>query len=243
MSNIREPVTHRVEQNDGSYKSFKMSVGKKKIQANGEGGLTRMFYCDFIINGVHYCHRHIMLKCHLCREDRIYLKQETDEERDFLGLRSGGDPELNERSERWSKLVDDENMKKTLQRDILIQKYGRNHAETHPQYWRQLMTEWKATEREINDKFLAETDDIIQKRGTSQCCYWACKTPAGKDNKPLRRCAGCKFVKYCCEEHQALDWKWEHNGECTSTLPEWFRRELEQDRERNLRGDYAEYKT
>jgi hypothetical protein len=38
-----------------------------------------------------------------------------------------GDPRLNERSQRWSDRVDEENLLKTLQRDNLILRYGRNH--------------------------------------------------------------------------------------------------------------------
>jgi hypothetical protein len=119
--------------------------------------------------------------------------------------------------------------------------YGRNHAQTHPQYWSQLTMEWKIKEREINDEFLAETGDIMQNKGASQCCYWACTTPNGRDSQELQRCSGCKLVKYCCKEHQTLDWKFEHKGECTASHPGWYNEGLQQDRERNLRGDYADY--
>jgi hypothetical protein len=109
----------------------------------------------------------------------------------------------------------------------------------HQQHWMAFMEESVAEERELNDKFLAETDEIMQNQGASQCCYWACKTPHGNDGRPLSRCTGCKIVKYCCKEHQALDWDWEHKAECTSVLPDWYKAELEADRERNLRGDYG----
>jgi len=34
------------------------------------------------------------------------------------------------------------------------------------------------------------------------------------------------------------DWTWEHKGECTSKAPEFVTREIEEDRQRNLRGNY-----
>ena len=240
-NNTREPTSGRVPQDDGSTKSLLMSVGKKRLES-GDKSFQRMMYGAMLINGASYCRRHLMRKCHRCQEDRHYLHEEANEERYDLGLRDAGDRALNERSDRWSDLVDQENMAKTLQRDMLITKYGRNHAQTHPQYWRELTNQWVVREREINDEFLPETRDVLQNKGASQCCYWACATPGGRDNKPLLRCSGCKIVKYCCKEHQSLDWKWEHKGECTASLPDWYNAELQQDFERNLQGDYTDYK-
>jgi hypothetical protein len=239
--NSRVPTACRSEQSDGSFKTLKMSIGKQRFE-EGDKDFRRMMCGDIMINGVPYCRRHLMIKCHLCQEDRDYLHEEANAERDHLGLRMAGDPRLNERSQRWSDRVDEENLLKTLQRDNLIMLYGRNHAQTQPQHWRQLTSAWKVKEREINDAFLAETDDIMQRKGVSQCCYWACTTPNGSDGQPLLRCSGCKIIKYCCKEHQSLDWKFEHKGECTASMPDWYNEELRQDRERNLRGDYSDYK-
>ena len=47
---MQEPKANRVEQDDGTYKSLNMSVGKKKIHARGPDGLRRMMYQPFIIN-------------------------------------------------------------------------------------------------------------------------------------------------------------------------------------------------
>ena len=240
MNNRREPTSGRVPQDDGSYKTLKMSVGKQKMESESKD-FQRLMYGDMMINGVPYCRRHLMIKCHLCQEDKGFLHDETNAERDSLGLRMGGDPELNNRSKRWSDLVDTENITKTLQRDNLILRYGRNHAETHPQYWARLTNEWKIKEREINDEFLAENDVIMLNKGASQCCYWACTTPNGHNGNPLLRCTGCNIVRYCCKEHQSRDWKFEHKGECTCSLPDWYNTELQRDRERNLRGDYSDY--
>ena len=87
-------------------------------------------------------------------------------------------------------------------------------------------------------RFLAENDHVMKNQGASQCCYWACKTPNGCDGGKLLKCSACGIAKYCCKEHQQLDWKWEHKGECTASLPGWLKEEMEQDRLRNLKGDY-----
>lgn len=237
-----EPKSGRVEQDDGTYKSLNMSIGKKKLHAKGPEGLAQMMYGTMIINGVQYCRRHLILSCHLCRAEYTPLKHEVDDERERLGLRCGGDPMLNERAEKWGEYIQGKNMQKTLQRDMLIQRYGTNHAQTHPQHWTQLTTEWNAEEREINDRFLPEVDSV-KNQGVTQCCYWACKTPNGLgEEKKLLKCTGCGIAKYCCKEHQLLDWKWEHKGECTVNVPDWLNEEMEQDHLRNLNGDYSEHK-
>ena len=89
--------------------------------------------------------------------------------------------------------------------------------------------------------FLPEVDDV-KSRGVSQCCYWACKTPTGiGEEKKLLKCTGCGIAKYCCKEHQKLDWSWEHKGECTVNLPAWFVAEMEQERLDNINGNYEDY--
>jgi hypothetical protein len=100
----------------------------------------------------------------------------------------------------------------------------------------------KLDERKINERFLSENDEFLKNEGADQCCYWACKTPNGREEQDLKlmTCTGCGIVKYCCKEHQKLDWKWEHKGECTLNLPEFLKQEIALDREKNLKGDYSE---
>lgn len=236
------PNCQRVPQDDGTSKTLKMSIGKKKLHAHGQEGMARMMYASIIINGAQYCRRHLMIRCHLCQEDSWFLKEEGDDARSELGLRDSGDPRLNERARYWTDFIISENMQKKMKVESLIQKYGRDHGSTHPQHWHGLTREWGAEERQINDRFLAENDDVIRNKGASQCCYWACETPSGADGKKLLKCTGCGIAKYCCKEHQALDWRWEHKGECTLAVPDWFKQEIEQDRQRNLNGDYEDYK-
>eukprot|EP00956_Cyclotella_meneghiniana_P025425 scaffold53078_cov32-Cyclotella_meneghiniana.AAC.2 len=238
-----EPTNGRVPQDDGSYKSLNMSIGKKKLHADGQNGLGRMMYQSMLVNGVQYCRRHLVLSCHLCRVEYTDLKYEVDDERQTLGLRDGGDPMLDERSYRWKEFIQGKQMENRLQIDVLIQKYGRDHAKTQPHHWIELKKKFDKEEREINDRFLPEVDEV-KKKGASQCCYWGCKTPNGVSaGSKLLRCSGCGFAKYCCKEHQLLDWKWEHKGECTVNLPDWLNAEMEEDRKRNINGDYTDYKS
>ena len=239
----REPTHGRVPQDDGSSKSLIMSVGKKKIHGGGPDGLGRMMYQSMTINGVQYCRRHLVLSCHLCQLEYTPLKDEVDIERQSLGLRDGGDPMLNERSEEWREYIQGKQMESQLGIDLLNHKYGKDHAKTHPQHGMQFMNQMKEGEREINGRFLSEVDKV-KKQGATRCCYWACNTPSGLgEGETLLRCTGCGIAKYCCKEHHRLDWKWEHKGECTVNLPGWLNAEMEQDRVRNMNGDYADYKS
>lgn len=47
---------------------------------------------------------------------------------------------------------------------------------------------------------------------TAVACAWC-----GREREKLLRCGGCKAVHYCTKQHQALDWKGSHKGEC----PTW----------------------
>eukprot|EP00956_Cyclotella_meneghiniana_P041252 scaffold219653_cov33-Cyclotella_meneghiniana.AAC.3 len=82
-----EPTNGRVPQDDGSHKSLNMSIGKKKLHADGQNGLGRMMYQSMLVNGVQYCRRHLVLSCHLCQLEHTDLKYEVDDERQTLGLR------------------------------------------------------------------------------------------------------------------------------------------------------------
>lgn len=106
MSNTREPTANRVPQDDGTYKTLKMNIGKERLESSHRD-FQKLMYGDILINGASYCRRHLMICCHLCQEDRAYLHEALNEERERLGQRMGGDPSLNERSIKWSDLVDE----------------------------------------------------------------------------------------------------------------------------------------
>lgn len=215
----------RVSQEDGTTKTLKMSIGRKKLDGNRD--LARMLYQYIVLNGAQYCRPHLLIRCHLCECDGWSLKEEADEERRNLGLRKSGDEALDQRARKWSERTVQASMEVDLQRDLLIQRYGENHADTHPEHWQKLMQYMKASERAINDEFLQDFPEV------SQCCYWACKQ---SDAKKLLRCSSCGIAKYCCKEHQTEDWKWEHKGECRA--PEFLVFEYADGRKRNLAGDY-----
>merc|ERR1712117_989587 len=100
------------------------------------------------------------------------------------------------------------------------------------------VTEMKSNERALNDEFLADVAGTF-KNGASQCCYWGCKKP---DVEKLYKCTGCGVVKYCSKNHQVLDWKWEHEFECTKSVPKFLLDEYEANQKRNLAGDYSNNK-
>lgn len=223
----KEPTANRVPKGDGST-TLKMSVGKKVLaNKDHQGGLARIMYGVIIINGAQYCRPHLLERCHLCQVDHRTVNEETNEERQRLGLRPCGDHALNERSTKWGNLTTSKILEHKLEVERLVNTYGRDHAQTHPEHWREFMRKAAASEREINDEFLADDPEV------SQCCYWACENP---NTSELRTCSGCAIVKYCCKEHQAQDWSWEHKGECR--LPEFLKQEYEEDRKRNLAGNY-----
>mmetsp|Transcript_27241 Transcript_27241/g.31147 ORF Transcript_27241/g.31147 Transcript_27241/m.31147 type:complete len:344 (+) Transcript_27241:119-1150(+) len=238
-----EPTVQRVVQ-DGINKSLKISIGIKKIHSPEMKDFARMLCNAFVINGVQYCRRHLMICCHLCEENNEHLRDEVDDERARLLLRPGGAPSINERADRWQECISEKQLLARLELDHLRLQYGveaKNHPEFNAKY-REFMDEKKLDQREFNDRFLSENDEFLKNEGANQCCYWACKTTNGRENQDfqLKTCAGCGIVKYCCKEHQKLDWKWEHRGECTSNLPEFLKHEIALDREKNLKGDYSE---
>lgn len=223
---MQAPTSGRVPQDNGTTKTLKMSVGRQKLDENPD--FARMLYQYTVLNGAQYCRPHLLIRCHLCATDSWMLKQEADEERRRLALtRPSGDEALNERARKWGDRTQESLLLIKLKTDQLRQKYGDAHAETHPQHWQNQVRWMIANERTINDEFLQDAPE------GSQCCYWACKQP-NADN--LLRCTGCKIAKYCCEDHQKKDWKWEHRGECRA--PPFIVAEYADDRKRNLAGDY-----
>lgn len=162
MQRQREPICHCIEQDDGTSKSLKMSIGKKTLQAKGKDNMTRLMYTNMFINGVSYCRHHLMICCHLCQANNWHLHEETDEEWRQLGLREGGDPRLAERAEHWSDYILSNIAQEHMKIESLIEQYGRDDARTHPQHWNGLMREWTAEECQVNDRFLADNDDVIR---------------------------------------------------------------------------------
>lgn len=219
-----EPSFNRIAKG-GKSVTLKMSIGRKKLES--DKGLARMMYQVMLVNGAQYCRPHLLTRCHLCEVDHDSLNEEANEERRRLGLRPCGDAALNARAEKWGSLTKSKLMEQILQRDILVQTYGKNHAETHPEHWQNWAKNASETERAINDELLAEEIEV------SQCAYWACDAPNASD---LRTCTACGIVKYCCKDHQVKDWSWEHKGECR--IPAFLKQEYGEDRRRNIAGNY-----
>jgi len=190
----------------------------KEMKLDDDPELARMIFGIFTINGVNYCRPHLMISCHLCEEDSFHIQEECDEERKRLNLRPGGDPQLNKRAEFW--------------RDRILSELFKVKATISKK--KAFPPGMKTKEKAINDDFLEDVSRAF-KEGASQCCYWGCEKP---DAEKLLKCAGCGVVKYCCKEHQKLDWKWEHKYECTKSVPKNLLDEMEADRKRNLRGNY-----
>jgi hypothetical protein len=215
-------------------KSLKLSIGKNKIHA-GDKNFARGLYQDFIINGAHYCRPHLMLRCHLCEVDALSIKKKVDEERERLGLRESGDQRINQTALEWKDFISEKQLQLQLESDLIRQKYGKDYYKTDPDKWENFRDKCEEDERMINDKFLAMVAKTFQD-GAAQCCYWACEAP---NAEKLLTCTGCGVVKYCSKEHQKMDWLWEHKGECTCQVPEYIKKDIERDRQKNLNGIYA----
>jgi hypothetical protein len=145
--NTAEPEAARVIGPNGSNEALKISIGKKKLHS--DRNLARMTYMHIIINGVQYCRQHLMLRCHICEVDNSFLQEGCDEERQRLGIRGGGDPRLNERAEYWREFIKEKQLELTLKRDLLIMKYGKDHACTYPEHWMNYKREGEVSEREL----------------------------------------------------------------------------------------------
>jgi hypothetical protein len=183
-----EPTTNRIIQDNGKNVSLKISIGKKKLNSDKE--MPRMFYGRMLINGAQYCRQHLMIRCHLCEVDNTSVNLKADDERHCLHLRPCGDARLNAAGEKWKLLVVSKTLAQKLQIDLLIQRYGKNHAQTNPEHWVNFQREACADERKINNQFLPECKKLFS-QGASQCCYWACEIP---DAPKLLRCGGCKIA-------------------------------------------------
>ena len=225
-----EPTFGRVPKKTGKTVTLKMALGKEKIESSQT--VARTIYRIVLINGYQYCRPHLMASCHLCSVDNAPYNERVDEERSKLGIRLGGDDKLNSISTRCRQEVLTIFSKRNSELKSLAEKYGNNHAKTNPEAFADFKRNAIREEQEYNGNFLPEVDRLIQE-GISQCAYWACQNPSAPN---LRFCAGCRLVKYCCVEHQALDWEWEHKGECL--IPQFLKDEYKEDRERNYNGEY-----
>ncbi|KAL3917651.1 MAG: hypothetical protein SGILL_004615, partial [Bacillariaceae sp.] len=179
---------------NGTTKSLKMSMGKKMLLAKENEALARELYTYMNINGIQYCRRHLMVRCHLCEVDATHTQDGANEDRDNLGLRRGGDPRLNERAERWHEEILTKQFEARIKIDTMNAMYGQGTTEQAEQF-QQMKTDSKADEREINDRFLKENEVILKNQGASTCCYWACQTPDGIPDKPLLRRNGTRPSK------------------------------------------------
>lgn len=222
---MAQPLAFRVPKENGKTMTLKGSIGKATLESDPD--LARMMYSTFILNGCQYCRAHLLIRCHLCATDASSSKAEADDERMRLGLREAGDAGLNERAAKWGDRTRSKLMEQTLERDLLVQQYGKDHYKTHPWLWAEWKQKATRDERAINDEFLEDDPEV------TQCCYYGCPKP---DAEKLLKCKGCNIAKYCGKECQVADWKWEHKSECH--LPQFLKDEYAQDRRRNLAGDY-----
>jgi hypothetical protein len=230
---VTKPRRNRIVDHRGNL-SLKLSIGKEKMHA--DPWMSRQMYNNaFYINGAQYCRPHLLFRCHLCEVDCNDLKEEVDEERRQLGLRPSGVENFNQYADKWGFRTKEALLTMTLQDDLARQMNGKDYYTKNPHLWQERRREMDEIERDINVPFLQEVAEM-KEMGATECCYWACTTPNG-DN--LLRCVGCKIARYCCKEHQAKDWKWEHRGECTVNVPEFVLDEIEGDRQRHLSGDYS----
>ena len=188
------------------YRPFKMTAPHRDLLV--------MAYEMVIINGCTYCRRHLKRSCHLCEVAYTHLNDEADAERRELGLRPVGDPGLDAVSDAFEQEVQGKHMRFRL----LQEELGSTSFAQIPLHIR---NELDADQNELNSRYLRLPE-------CTHCAYWKCSNPLPAS--PLLKCSSCKLVKYCCHDHQKLDWAWEHKGECC--VPRGMQEEL--DREYSL---------
>lgn len=232
---MNEPTANRTITPSGRSKTTRMHLLKTLKQPGNETLASEMF-ASILINGAEYCRAHLLSRCHLCEKDYGgYSRECLEEERQELGLLPGGDRRVDRFNEKWGSRVEDAQFLNMLQLDIACMQHGPNHFQENPHLLNGHAQKLKAEERNINDSFFIELKEL-KEQGASQCCYWACDNP--NFGEKLFTCAGCKFNKYCCKEHQSLDWTWEHRAECAATVPKHVLAEIEAKMKRHLAGDY-----
>jgi len=207
----------------------------KKLNKPGNEKLAMDLYHSVLVNGVEYCRTHLLLRCHLCQLDFRSLREEVEMEREELDLRPGGDSRLDHFSDKWESKVEEPSLLRALQGDIACIQYGPRDLVEEAQKMNEYINNLPQDDRAMNAEFMRELKELKSK-GVSECAYWACENPS---TDKLLVCAGCKFHKYCCKDHQRLDWVWEHRAECTPNVPKCVLVEVEATMKRNLAGDYS----
>lgn len=230
-----EPTENRIPKKGGGTRSIRSKMLLERHKDPEPDDLRRELYKTIVINGVEYCRMHLLIRCHFCEVDFRGSRDAVEEERERLGLRQGGDAHVDRFSEKWVNEVEGKTLQMTLEDDVTRLQYGQDYYAKNPHRWNERIKQLSEDERKLNDSLLRELAELKGK-GAGSCCYWACKNPSSADR--LLTCAGCKFHKYCCREHQALDWKWEHRAECSANVPKVLLDEMEATLAKQLAGDY-----
>lgn len=57
--------------------------------------------------------------------------------------------------------------------------------------------------------------DVTQLVGVRRSCSWGECDKVEAFPGDFSRCGRCRVARYCCKEHQAADWRWQHRKTCT----------------------------